>query len=127
MVSTSTDGGLTWTSCKYTTLKEPICQGSILFYGLGDDGKGIILFSNPDSQTNRNNNTLKMSEDDGVTWNIPIQEVIMEDTRTLPVILTVQLEYYMNMVSRISEALLFRMLSCHSYNKTCVELKNRLI
>lgn len=34
----------------------------------GDDGKGIILFSNPDSQTNRNNNTLKMSEDDGVTW-----------------------------------------------------------
>ena len=51
----------------------------------------------------------------------------MEDTRTLPVILTVQLGYYMNMVSRISEALLFRMLSCHSYNKTCVELKNRLI
>ena len=47
---------------------EPWHIGSILFYGLGDDGKGIILFSNPDSQTNRNNNTLKMSEDDGVTW-----------------------------------------------------------
>lgn len=69
--------------CKYTTLKEPICQGSILFYGLGEDGKGILLFSNPDSQTNRNNNTLKMSEDDGVTWknNIPILVVTMADIR----------------------------------------------
>ena len=43
MVSTSTDGGLTWTSCKYTTLKEPICQGSILFYGRGD-GKFYSVF-----------------------------------------------------------------------------------
>ena len=68
VVSTSSDGGLTWTPCEYTSLKEPVCQGSILFYGLGVDGKGIILFSNPDSQINRTNNTLKLSEDDGMTW-----------------------------------------------------------
>lgn len=68
IASTSTDGGLTWSPSMYTTLNDPMCQGSILYYGAGQNGKGIILFSNPNSQSSRNNNTLKMSEDDGQTW-----------------------------------------------------------
>lgn len=68
IASTSSDGGLTWSPSLYTKLNDSMCQGSILYYGLGENGKGTILFSNPNSQTNRNNNTLKMSEDDGQTW-----------------------------------------------------------
>lgn len=68
IVSTSSDGGITWSKCLYTTLNDPMCQGSILYYGLGNTGKGMLLFSNPDHQTSRRNNTLKLSEDDGQTW-----------------------------------------------------------
>ena len=70
-----------------------------------------------------------MSEDDGVTWKKQYSYTGSDyggysDIARYP---DGTIGYYMNMVSRISEALLFRMLSCHSYNKTCVELKNRLI
>ena len=68
IVSKSQDGGINWSQCEYTSLKDPKCQGSLLFYGLGDNNKGVILFSNPNSQTKRNNNTLQISFDDGETW-----------------------------------------------------------
>lgn len=64
----STDGGESWGPSYQSTLFDPICQGSILYAGTGDNGMGRILFSNPNSLTRRNNNTLQMSEDDGKTW-----------------------------------------------------------
>lgn len=69
ITSTSDDGGATWSDCVYDeNLIEPMSQGVVLNYGTGKDGKGIILFSNPSHQTNRKNNTLKLSLDDAVTW-----------------------------------------------------------
>lgn len=69
ITSVSKDGGVTWSECVYdSNLKEPMCQGSVLTYGTTDDGKGQILFSNPDHQTSRRNNVLKLSLDDGKTW-----------------------------------------------------------
>ncbi|MCC8172329.1 MAG: glycoside hydrolase [Parabacteroides sp.] len=68
IVSSSSDGGVTWSPCMYSALKDPMCQGSILYYGTGADGRGQLLFSNPDHQSSRKNNTLRMSADDGKTW-----------------------------------------------------------
>ncbi|MDE7443477.1 MAG: glycoside hydrolase, partial [Muribaculaceae bacterium] len=66
--SISKDGGQTWEPCESTTLMDPMCQGSIFYYGKNADGKGMILFTNSDSQSSRFHNTLKLSEDDGLTW-----------------------------------------------------------
>jgi sialidase-1 len=69
LVSTSTDSGSTWSVPRLDpSLPEPICQGSILYYGTGTDGKGQILFTNPAHQTSRRHGTLRLSEDDGATW-----------------------------------------------------------
>lgn len=69
ITSISSDGGLTWSECVYdNNLIEPMCQGSLLTYGVGKDGKGQILFSNPAHQTSRRNNVLKLSLDDGKSW-----------------------------------------------------------
>ena len=69
-VAVSDDGGLTWTDQHSdTTLIEPICQGAIHRYCWADGGKpGVILFSNPASQSSRVNLTVRASFDDGQTW-----------------------------------------------------------
>lgn len=65
-VATSKDRGLTWTApVDDPTLIEPVCQGSILRY----PGPGTrVLFSNPAS-TKREKLTVRLSLDDGQTWN----------------------------------------------------------
>lgn len=74
----SADGGRTWTNQRFDeTLIEPICQASIRRVRWpkdrpkgGDGGKGVILFSNPASETGRTNMTVRLSYDDGQTWPI---------------------------------------------------------
>ena len=67
--ATSIDGGDTWSNVELdTTLIEPICQGSLLSYFFGKD-KPTLFFSNPASDKNRINITLRMSVNDGKTWN----------------------------------------------------------
>lgn len=63
----SADGGLSWsTPFFHSTLVEPICQASMQAFETG--GKRLLLFSNPASQEERVNMTLRLSEDDGESW-----------------------------------------------------------
>lgn len=63
----SEDGGLSWSALFFhPTLIEPICQASMQAFQTG--GKSRLVFSNPASQDERVNMTLRMSEDDGESW-----------------------------------------------------------
>lgn len=65
-VAESSDGGLTFTNMRTDySLVEPVCQGSLLDAVV--NGKHTLFFSNPAS-TARENMTIKMSTDDGSTW-----------------------------------------------------------
>ena len=69
-VSISNDGGTTWHSL-YTdpALIEPLCQASIRRFSWPDaDRKDRLLFSNPASDSERRNMTVRLSEDGGKTW-----------------------------------------------------------
>src|SRR5690606_17379184 len=66
----SEDGGLTWSEDKTDDfLVEPVCQGSVLPYAPHgkESDQTYLLFSNPAS-TKRENMTVRLSADDGVTW-----------------------------------------------------------
>jgi sialidase-1 len=64
-VSTSKDGGLTWTKpVEDETLIEPVCQASLIRYR---GAKDWLLFSNPAS-TKREKLTVRLSRDGGKTW-----------------------------------------------------------
>lgn len=68
-VSLSEDGGLTWGDIyPDRNLIEPICQGSLLRYSYQESGKSRMLFSNPANNEKRLNMTLKISYDEGKTW-----------------------------------------------------------
>lgn len=69
-VALSEDGGATFGNfADDPALIEPACQGSILRYSDPLDGEpSRILFSNPASQTERANGTVRMSLDEGATW-----------------------------------------------------------
>ena len=65
-VALSADGGLTWTNQRADpALVEPICQASVIDY---PSAKGLILFANPASASERINMTLRGSRDEGATW-----------------------------------------------------------
>ncbi len=69
-VAVSPDGGETWGELRFDeALIEPICQGSLLRYRQGAEGnEGPLLFSNPASQTVRENLTVRLSNDEGASW-----------------------------------------------------------
>ncbi len=69
-VALSDDAGETFGSLvDDPVLIEPACQGSILRYSDPLDGElSRILFSNPASQTERANGTVRLSLDEGATW-----------------------------------------------------------
>ncbi|MFB9292607.1 sialidase family protein [Persicitalea jodogahamensis] len=48
-------------------LPDPVCQGSIIDYQ-PKKGQHVLLFSNANSQTKRENLTVRISTDDGQTW-----------------------------------------------------------
>lgn len=67
-VSISHDGGETWAATRHDpALIDPVCQASILRYA-EPGGEGVLLFSNPASQSGRTNGTIRLSRDDGKTW-----------------------------------------------------------
>jgi len=51
-------------------LIEPTCMASIIRHDFSQNGKkkSVLLFSNPDSKVLRHRMTIKISEDDGMTW-----------------------------------------------------------
>ena len=68
-VSLSEDGGLTWGNIyPDKSLVEPICQASLLRYSFTESGISRILFSNPANKEKRENMTLRISYDEGSTW-----------------------------------------------------------
>ncbi|WP_158642942.1 sialidase family protein [Mucilaginibacter ginsenosidivorax] len=70
--SNSYDGGITWTaSLPVLSLTDPICEGSIYRYSWKTDSTvSCLLFSNLNSLGYRVNLTLKMSLDEGRTWQL---------------------------------------------------------
>ena len=68
-ISISNDSGITWGNIySDKSLPEPICQGSLLGYLIRKTGNGRLLFINPADENKRQNMTLRMSSDDGSTW-----------------------------------------------------------
>jgi sialidase-1 len=71
-VSYSNDGGITSSEPKlHPDLISPICQVSIIPF-LGETATttdDLLLYSGPDSQTERVKMTIKISQDNGQTWN----------------------------------------------------------
>lgn len=69
VISTSSDGGRTWTDAEADdTLIEPVCQASLIRYSWKTASTpGIILFSNP-ADTKRVGMTVRASFDDCGTW-----------------------------------------------------------
>ncbi|MBK8504670.1 MAG: exo-alpha-sialidase [Saprospiraceae bacterium] len=69
-VHTSSDQGITWTSRPDSTLVDPGCNASIIRYTSVKDGAGFnrLIFSNPNSSQDRENMTVRISYDEGVSW-----------------------------------------------------------
>lgn len=68
-ISNSNDGGQTWSPLSYDeSLLEPRCQASIVrYHNALNKGMPWVLFSNPAAES-RINMTVRLSRDDGVTW-----------------------------------------------------------
>ena len=71
-VSVTRDLGRTWTQhpTNRKTLIEPNCNGSLYRFDFRQNGRDryVLLFANPYSQTRRENHTIRVSFDDGLTW-----------------------------------------------------------
>lgn len=66
-VALSNDGGITWGHIySDKTLVEPICQGTLL--SVSGIHNGNLLFCNPADENIRKNMTLRLSNDNGITW-----------------------------------------------------------
>jgi sialidase-1 len=72
-VAITTDLGASWLvhSSSNKALQEPVCMAALhkhIYTDVQGKESHVLLFSNPNSQVARNNLTVKMSFDDGVTW-----------------------------------------------------------
>ncbi|GAB3987334.1 exo-alpha-sialidase [Spirosoma daeguense] len=72
VIAVTNDLGKTWRDhpSSSSALPEPTCMGSIHRHEYTSDGKkrSLLLFVNPNSKTDRDHITLKVSFDDGMTW-----------------------------------------------------------
>ena len=70
----STDGGLSWTKPEYDeNLIGPQCLAATCRYSWPEEGRGLVLFSNPADEKQRINMTIRVSYDDGRTWPVSRQ------------------------------------------------------
>jgi sialidase-1 len=68
IVARSNDGGQTWSNVSFDkNLPDPVCEGSILNIGK-KNGKQVLAFCNAADTVYRNNLTLRISFDEGLTW-----------------------------------------------------------
>ncbi len=71
-IATTKDLGESWTihPGSHNALQEPVCMASIIRHDYTWNGqkKSLLIFCNPDSKTTRHNITIKVSHDDGKTW-----------------------------------------------------------
>ena len=70
LIATSSDKGLTWSEISFdSALKCPTCMASLISISHPKKKKeNLLLFSNPDSEKGRINGTIKVSDDNGKTW-----------------------------------------------------------
>ncbi len=69
IVALSSNGGITWDTTFYDrNLPDPICQGSILSLTLNKNKHALAVCNNNHPQK-RDNLTLRISYDNGITWN----------------------------------------------------------
>ncbi len=68
-LSTTPDLGRTWAvhPADHGALPEPVCMASMISHRL-EDGRHLLLFSNPRDRNQRRNITVQASLDDGATW-----------------------------------------------------------
>lgn len=69
-VGVTSDLGQTWTEhpTSRKALPEPVCMASLISHAQEESGKGLLLFSNPADRYVRHNMTIKISEDEGMSW-----------------------------------------------------------
>ncbi len=81
-VYTTKDLGKTWKEheSSRTALREPVCMASLISVKAEDNvlGKDLLIFSNPNSTTERKDITIKVSLDGGYTWNSDHQILLDE-------------------------------------------------
>ena len=76
----SVDGGQTWNKISIDqNLPDPVCEGTILNLGI-KKGKHVLAFCNAADTLKRNNLTLRISYDEGTTW----EKQILIDNSTDP-------------------------------------------
>ncbi|MBN1541395.1 exo-alpha-sialidase [candidate division KSB1 bacterium] len=70
MISTSADGGLTWSAIRPDSqLIEPICQASLIrLQAEQAEKKSLLLFSNPAHRQERIRMTVRLSPNEGESW-----------------------------------------------------------
>lgn len=72
-VAVTKDMGRTWEEhpSSRKALREPVCMASLISVPAQENvsGEYLLLFSNPDSEKNRHRITIKVSRDNGLTWN----------------------------------------------------------
>ena len=68
IIARSKDGGQTWTSITLdNNLPDPVCEGSILNIGV-KKRKQMLAFCNAADTLRRDNLTLRISYDEGLSW-----------------------------------------------------------
>ncbi|MEI7589575.1 MAG: sialidase family protein [Chitinophagia bacterium] len=68
LIAISHNGGALWDTTYFDkNLPDPVCEGSILNIGVKNK-KQVLAFSNAADAKNRNNLTLRISFDEGITW-----------------------------------------------------------
>ncbi|MDE0863577.1 MAG: sialidase family protein [Rubripirellula sp.] len=77
-VSVTSDLGTSWKvhSSDHGSLPEPVCMASLISHKL-DDGRTVLFFSNPRTNSKRRKMTVQMSMDDGKTWN---KKILLDET-----------------------------------------------
>ena len=70
-IHTSKNQGKTWQTRLDSALVDPSCNASLLVYPLKKGKHDLLLFSNLTSQKERQNLTIKISQDKGKTWSKP--------------------------------------------------------
>jgi len=72
--TTSDDGGETWANIQDANeLQDPSCMGSIIRYPAREKpGASYLLYSGPNSTSQRKSGTIYLSKDDGKSW--PLQQ-----------------------------------------------------
>jgi sialidase-1 len=84
-IATTTDMGKTWTEhiTSYKALPDPVCMAGFIKARVNVKGtmRDVLFFSNVNSNTARENMTVKASLDMGETW-LPAHELLIDERRS---------------------------------------------